>query len=194
MARTLEMRLSGSGGQGLILAGIILGEAAVLDGMNAVQSQSYGPEARGGASKAEVIVSDGPIDYPKVSRPNVVLCLTDEAYRKYGSEVDPDGLIIVDASMSLPGPGEAVKARLYRLPILSTARDIVGRAMTANIVALGCISALTQVVSVESLENAVQERVPAGTGEINLKAFRTGLAIASQCEAVSYGRENTLAR
>lgn len=194
MSTTLEFRLSGSGGQGLILAGIILGEAAVLAGKNAVQSQSYGPEARGGASKAEVIVSDGPIDYPKVSRPHVVLCLTDESYRKYGSEVDPEGVIIVDDSMTVPGVGDPVQAELYRLPIISTARDQIGRAMTANIVALGCICALTKVVDVQSLESAVLERVPAGTGEINLKAFRAGLSIASETGPAADGRAKTLAR
>lgn len=176
MSKALEFRLSGSGGQGLILAGIILSEAALFDGKNAVQSQSYGPEARGGASKAEVIISEDTIDYPKVARPLVLLCLTDEAYRKYGGDVDPSGVIVVDSSMSRPAPDEAVPAEIHRLPILSTARETVGQAMTANIVALGCLNGLTRAVTQSSLEKAVAGRVPSGTAEINLKALRAGTA------------------
>lgn len=179
MNNNCEFRLSGSGGQGLILAGIILAEAAVLDGKNAVQSQNYGPEARGGASKAEVIIRNDAIDYPKVSCPNILLCLTDEAYRKYGKVVDPLGVVVVDSSMSLPGPGNRVGAELFRLPILSTARDQIGRAMTGNIVALGCLYAITRCISLESLERAVAGRVPAGTSDVNLKALHAGIACVS---------------
>lgn len=180
MACAVEFRLGGSGGQGLILAGIILADAAIMEGKNAVQTQSYGPEARGGASKAEVIISESVIDYPKVTKPNVLLCLSDEAYRKYGKIVDPNGLIITDTSMHLPLPDEETGAPLYRLPVLSIAREKIGRSLTANMVALGCLNALSKAVSDASMEQAISERVPAGTAELNLNAYRAGLAAAQQ--------------
>ncbi len=96
-----EMRLTGSGGQGLILAGIIFAEAALLDGNNSLQSQSYGPEARGGASKAEVIISKEEIDFPKVEMPDVLLSLTQVACDKYSGEIADDGILIVDETVNL---------------------------------------------------------------------------------------------
>ena len=113
-----EIRLSGSGGQGLLLAGIILAEAAILDGKNAVQTQSYGPEARGGASKSEVIISEGDIYYPKVRKPNVFLALTQEAYNKYVGSTCEEGVIIADESVEITD----VKCAKNSLPILDTAR------------------------------------------------------------------------
>ncbi|MGI5853037.1 MAG: 2-oxoacid:acceptor oxidoreductase family protein [Bacillota bacterium] len=180
MESAIEFRLGGSGGQGLILAGIILADAAILEGKNAVQTQSYGPEARGGASKAEVIISYSAIDYPKVTKPHVLLCLSDEAYRKYGEVVDSNGIIITDTSMNLPLPDEKTAAPLYKLPVLSIAREKVGRSLTANMVALGCLNALAKAVSNESMEKAICERVPEGTAELNLKAYRAGLEAAQQ--------------
>jgi Pyruvate/2-oxoacid:ferredoxin oxidoreductase gamma subunit len=112
----VEFRLSGSGGQGLLLAGIVLAEAAILDDKNAVQTQSYGPEARGGASKAEVVVSDEEIDYPKAVDPDYLLALTPESYRTYGPLMGK-GLIIVDSSC----PSQAdIAARTVAVPILET--------------------------------------------------------------------------
>ena len=100
--KRIEIRLSGSGGQGLILAGIILAEAAIIDGKNAVQTQSYGPEARGGASRSEVIISNGSIDYPKVSKSDILLALTEEAVIKYKGSLKEDGLLILDSSIEKP--------------------------------------------------------------------------------------------
>jgi 2-oxoglutarate ferredoxin oxidoreductase subunit gamma len=105
MGKRIEFRLSGSGGQGVISAGIILAAAAVADGKHAIQSQSYGPEARGGASKAEVIISDEPIDYPKATTPEYVLCLTDEAFRLYGKTADEKTVIF-----PMPSPRELRRA------------------------------------------------------------------------------------
>ncbi|MBI2874280.1 MAG: 2-oxoacid:acceptor oxidoreductase family protein, partial [Firmicutes bacterium] len=135
----LEIRLSGSGGQGVITAGVILAEAAILDGKNAVQSQSYGPESRGGYSKCEVILSDGEIDYPKVSSPDVLLALTEEALAHYGKTVKTEGLLIADESIGEPS-GLQEGVRVLRVPILQTAREKVGREITANVVALGVLA------------------------------------------------------
>lgn len=167
-----ELRLSGSGGQGLILAGIILAEAAIKADMNAVQSQSYGPEARGGASKAEVIISDSEIHFPKVRKPNLLLCLTQKSFNEYSKDLPEDAVLVVDSCVEI---GDNVTTKdIHRIPILDTAREKVGRSMVANIVALGVIRELTNVVSAEVLEKAVLDRVPAGTEALNTKALEEG--------------------
>jgi 2-oxoglutarate ferredoxin oxidoreductase subunit gamma len=170
-----ELRLSGSGGQGLILAGKILAEAAAIyDSKNATQSQSYGPEARGGSSRSEVIISDEEIDYPKAQNIDVLLCFTQEAYDKYAQDVVENGIIIVDSGFVTPSPQE--KATCYSLPITQIAEKELGRSLVANIVALGIITSLTKIVSQEAVESAILSRVPKGTEELNLKAFHTGIA------------------
>ncbi|MCE5257265.1 MAG: 2-oxoacid:acceptor oxidoreductase family protein [Spirochaetaceae bacterium] len=172
----VEFRLSGSGGQGLLLAGIVLAEAAIVDGKNAVQTQSYGPEARGGSSKAEVIISDEEIDYPKATDPDYLLALTDDAYQTYGSLMKK-GTIITDSSVKLD-PKMGVKTIV--LPILQTAREAVGKQVVANIVALGALGGVSGIVSRQALEQSVLSRVPKGTGELNLKALAAGLALAEK--------------
>ena len=167
-----EIRLSGSGGQGLILGGIILGEAGILDGNNAVQSQSYGPEARGGASKSEVIISDEEVDFPKVQKADLLLSLTDVAYKKYIGTLKDGGTLIVDSSVNIDK--EDKKHEIIQIPILYTASEKVGKAMVANIVAIGAIQELTGVVSKESLEKAVLNRVPPGTEDVNRAALSAG--------------------
>ena len=176
MSKATEIRLSGSGGQGLILAGVILAEAAILDDKIAIQSQSYGPEARGGASKAEVIISTEEIDFPKVISPNLVLALTQVASDKYAHTVDSDGILVVDEEFILPDTINAKK--IVKLPIIQTAIDKVGRNIVANIVAIGLITELTQVVSKESVEKAVLARVPKGTEDLNRKALSEGYLLA----------------
>ncbi len=176
MSKATEIRLSGSGGQGLILAGVILAEAAILDDKIAIQSQSYGPEARGGASKAEVIISTEAIDFPKVVSPNLVLALTQVASDKYAHTVDLEGTLVVDDTIVLPATINA--KRVVKLPIIQTAIDKVGRNIVANIVAIGLITELTQVVSKESVEKAVLARVPKGTEDLNRKALSEGYILA----------------
>ncbi|MDP3178365.1 MAG: 2-oxoacid:acceptor oxidoreductase family protein [Spirochaetaceae bacterium] len=171
----VEFRLSGSGGQGLLLAGIVLAEAAIHEDKNAVQTQSYGPEARGGASKAEVVVSDEDIDYPKATDPDYLLALTAESYRTYGKLMG-GGLIIVDASVQL---SDEITARTVQVPILQTASEVLGKMVVANIVALGVLGGLSKIVKPESLEAAVKNRVPRGTEDLNLKALRAGFELAS---------------
>ncbi len=171
-----EMRLTGSGGQGLILAGIIFAEAALLDGNNSLQSQSYGPEARGGASKAEVIISKEEIDFPKVEIPNVLLSLTQVACDKYHGEIADDGIFIIDETVTVDDVKEGVK--LYRAPILKTATEVVGKSIVANIVAIGFITEMTKIVSKENIEKAILSRIPAGTEELNKKALHEGYKLA----------------
>lgn len=178
--RRYEIRLAGTGGQGQILAGIVLAEAAAIyEGLNAVQTQSYGPESRGGASKAEVVLSEDEIDYPKVTTPDVVLVMSQEAYDKYAKDVKPGGLVIVDSTLVRSGDIEGEGYTVIRLPITGIARHEIGREIVANIVALGAIAALSDVVSRQALEKAVLARVPQGTEELNQRAFTIGFERAT---------------
>ncbi|OGC38752.1 2-oxoglutarate ferredoxin oxidoreductase subunit gamma [candidate division WOR-3 bacterium RBG_13_43_14] len=173
MSFRYEIRLSGSGGQGLVLAGQILAEAAAIyDGKNATQSQSYGPEARGGSSRSEVIISDEEIDYPKAVSIDLLLCFTQEAWNKYGRDLKPGGILIIDSDF-VTEPKDRQGA-VYALPIAAMAEKAIGRSLVANIVALGLITGITGIVTKESMETAIQSRVPKGTEKINLKAFGCG--------------------
>jgi 2-oxoglutarate ferredoxin oxidoreductase subunit gamma len=181
MAGRYELRFSGAGGQGLILAGVIMAESAsIYDGKQAVQSQSYGPEARGGASKSEVIISDGPIDYPKATVVDALLALTQEACDKYSSDLKEGGVLLVDSDLVKKLPAGNYKTVSF--PIINTAKNEVGREIVANIVALGAMVALTGVVTKESAEKAVLARVPEAFIELNKKAFQMGFekALAAQ--------------
>ncbi|MGQ9584428.1 MAG: 2-oxoacid:acceptor oxidoreductase family protein [Anaerolineae bacterium] len=170
-----EVRLAGEGGQGIILAGIILAEAAALyEGKNVVQTQDYGPEARGGASKAELVIAEGPIYYPKVLQADLLLAMSQEACDKYGFDVKEDGIIVVDSSKV----DRVHTSRAYQVPLTTLAVEVTGEAVTANILALGLIVGLSGVVSRESLEKAVSERVPARSRPLNLKALEAGFAEA----------------
>jgi 2-oxoglutarate ferredoxin oxidoreductase subunit gamma len=172
-----EIRLAGEGGQGMILAGVILAEAAAVhDGLNAVQTQSYGPEARGGASRSEVVIARGEIDYPKVMSADCLLCMSQEACDKFYPHVRDDGCIVVDSSNVSRVPSQ----RAIAVPISQIAEEATGRRITASMVALGLVSGLTGVVSPQALEKAVADRVPAGTEEINLKALAAGFAEAER--------------
>ncbi len=172
-----EVRLAGEGGQGMILAGVILAEAAAVhDGLNAVQTQSYGPEARGGASRSEVIIARGEIDYPKVMAADLLLCMSQEACDKFYPQVKDDGCIIVDSTHVSRVPSH----RAIAVPITQIAERETGRRITASMVALGFLSGLSGVVSKEALEKAVADRVPAGTEEMNLKALAAGFAEAER--------------
>ncbi len=176
MAVKTEIRLTGSGGQGLILAGIILAEAAITEGLNAIQTQSYGPEARGGASKAEVIISDEEIDFPKVEQADIILILTQAAADTYLKTVKATGTAIIDATVTVPTGLSA--QRILHVPIIDTAARVVGKAIVSNIVALGFIAEHTGLVSRENVEKAVLSRVPKGTEDLNRKALNEGYKLA----------------
>ncbi|NOY53632.1 MAG: 2-oxoacid:ferredoxin oxidoreductase subunit gamma [Deltaproteobacteria bacterium] len=182
MANRVEVRFSGSGGQGIILAGVILAEAAAIyDDKNAVQSQSYGPEARGGASKAEVIISDGEIDYPKATNIDILLALTQVACDKYSSDVKKGGVVIIDPLEVKKAPKGEFK--VYSVPIFEIAQEKIGRRIVANIVALGAVVGLTDVVTRAAIEEAVLSRVPRGTEDLNLKALKAGLDAAERIKS-----------
>lgn len=184
MSFRYEIRLSGAGGQGLILIGKILAEAAAIyDGKNATQSQSYGPEARGGASRSEVIISDGDIDYPKATNIDLLLAMTQEAVDKYSQEVKSGGIIITDSSLVRNEPVGDFK--VYSYPITQIAEEKIGRKIVANIIALGAIERLSQIVSPESIINAIRARVPKGTEETNIAAFKYGQELINNHRAAS---------
>ncbi|WP_027365161.1 2-oxoacid:acceptor oxidoreductase family protein [Desulfotruncus alcoholivorax] len=177
MGERNELRLSGTGGQGLILAGIIIADAAIRDGKNSIQSQSYGPEARGGASRSEVIIGDEDIDYPKVNKPDVLLVMSQEACDKFAADIEQGGVMIVDTTYvhTLPEINGAV---VYKIPISMTAKEEIGKEIVANVVALGAIARITGVVSREALTEALLARIPKGTEELNRKALEAGWALA----------------
>jgi 2-oxoglutarate ferredoxin oxidoreductase subunit gamma len=181
-----ELRLSGSGGQGLILAGIMLGEAAsIYDGLEAVQSQSYGPEARGGASRSEVIISDVPIDFPKVVKADFMLSMTQESYDKYIGGLKEDGALLIDSFYVTN-----VKPRtgpVYSMELTKIATEKAGKKIVANVVSLGAIVALTGVVSMEAMKKAVLDRAPAGTEEMNQKALEEGYNAALELKKIPVG-------
>ncbi len=171
-----EIRLSGSGGQGVILAGIIIAEAAISMGYNAVQSQSYGPEARGGASKAEVIINQDEIFFTKVLKPNILLSLTQDSYEKYSDDILSNGIVVLDEGIK----AKNMNCTVYSLPILSTAKDVLKKPMVANIVAIGVLSELIDGLDREAVEAAVKARIPQGTEEINMRAFEEGIKMVQK--------------
>jgi len=172
-----EVRLSGSGGQGLVFAGTILAEAAgVYCGKNVVQTQSYGPEARGGASRSDVVISPGEIFYPKCMKLDLLLALTQEACDKFCAELKEDGMLIVDSDLVPELPARKVHA----FPFTRFSREKVGTPMVANIMALGTVVKLSGIVSDEALIETVRKRAPKGTEERNLKALQVGFELATQ--------------
>ena len=174
-----EIRLSGFGGQGIILAGFILGKAAALyDHKHATMTQNYGPESRGGACSAQVIVADAPVSYPHLTQPQVMVAMSQEAYTKYAGELAEGGLLVIDEDLVQPNGG-AKFVRMYSVPSTRIAEEM-GRRMVANIVMLGCLAALDQTVSPNALRQAVRDSVPKGTEELNLKAFECGYALGRQ--------------
>ena len=173
MERT-EVRLSGFGGQGIVLAGLIVGKAASLfDGKNATFTQAYGPEARGGSCSAQVVITDEEGAYPYVAEPSVVVAMSQEAYTKYASGAGKDVQVIIDDG--LVTPEENQKDSVLSIPATRIAEEL-GRSAVANIVMLGFVSAVTGVTSTDAMKKAVLDSVPRGTEELNTNAFDRGYA------------------
>ena len=171
------MRLSGAGGQGMLLAGLIISEAAgIYDGKFVTQTRSYGPEARGGASKSEVVISTEEIDYPKMMEPDLVLAMTQEAHDKYCGDLKKDAMLIVDSFHV----DHVSREGAISIPITSIARERLGRELFANTISLGIIVALTGVVTRDAIEKAVLARAPKGTEEKNRDALEIGFEVALQ--------------
>lgn len=191
MSDRFEIRVAGSGGQGVILAAVILGEAAALytEGLNSVQSQAYGPEARGGASKSEVVYDRSEIDYPKAASPNLQVILTQKAADEYSSDTAPNATVIYDDFFVTNPP--KLDATVYMLPIVKTAREEIGREIVVNMVALGTAAKVLEdkgLVKPEAIKHAILNNVPRGTEELNKKAFEAGYRLI--CAATSPQKQN----
>lgn len=172
MGMRTEIRIAGFGGQGIVLAGAILGEAAIMADMEAVQTQSYGPESRGGAARSEIVLSDRAVDYPRVACPDVLVVLSTAAMRKYGEDLGENTSIVVDedlVQMEVPGA--------ERIPFSMTADDL-GRRIVANIVMLGFITNRFKLVPRKYMEQSILKRIPKGTEKLNLGAFQAGWDLA----------------
>ncbi len=166
-----EMRLSGSGGQGMIFASVILSKAiGIGESKNVVQSQSYGPEARGGASKSDVVVSENEIFYPKAMKLDLLLAMTQESLDKYYPDLKENGILIIDSSLIDDVPTE----NYFGLEFTRMARSEVGHIMVANVIALGAIAAISKLVSLEKLTEVVLAHAPKGTEDKNRKAVELG--------------------
>ena len=169
-----EVRFSGFGGQGVILAAVILGRAAALyDGKHAVQTQVYGPEARGGASMSAVIIDDEPILYPEVSVPDIYVIMSQEGFERYGAKAPKDAVMVIDTDMVEGRP----ECTFHEIPATSEARNTLGKVIVANIVMLGAVVAATGIVSDASIEKAVLDSVPKGTEKLNLAALKRGMEL-----------------
>jgi len=171
---TQSFVFTGAGGQGVITAAIILGEAAAIhEGLNAVQTQVYGPEARGGSTRADVVISKDPIRFPKVVNPHVLVCLTQEAYDKYGRIVQPGGVLLID-SLYVTNV-KNTEAQQVILPIFETTRKEINNTVVFNIAVLGCILALTNIVRPESVLKALRTKIAPSYLDINTKALELGI-------------------
>jgi 2-oxoglutarate ferredoxin oxidoreductase subunit gamma len=168
-----QVRMAGFGGQGIVLAGMILGKAVTLfEGLNAVMTQSYGPEARGGACSADVVTSAGPIHYPKVTRPDVLVLMSEEAARTYGEETAENAKVIVNENLVKSVPNQA-GITVLKVPATGIAESL-GLVIVANIVMLGFITAVCDLVSYDSMKQSILSSIPKGTEELNLAAFQAG--------------------
>ena len=178
-----EIRIAGFGGQGVVLSGLIVGKAAsIYDKGFATLTQSYGPEARGGSCTAEVVISGEPVDYPHATSPQVVIILAQEAYTRYGRDLPAGALLIIDPD--LVSADAAQNPAPLSIPANRMAREM-GRVVVANIMMLGFLGAVSDLVSPDALRNAVRASVPEGTEEFNLKAFDLGYSYGVEHRARS---------
>jgi 2-oxoglutarate ferredoxin oxidoreductase subunit gamma len=169
----IEIRFAGFGGQGIIKSGIITAAAASIHSRkNAVQTQSYGPESRGGACKSEVVISEEEIDFPKVVEPDILVVMSQHAYNDYVDDLKAGGTMILDPDM-IPHERELKNARIFRVPATKIAEEL-GRRIVANIVMLGAFVAITGALDENALKESMLENVPKGTEELNLSAFKKG--------------------
>ena len=180
-----EIRFSGSGGQGIIMAALLMAEAAgVYDGKFVCQTQSYGPEARGGTSKSEVVISNKAIDYPKAMKLDLLLAMNQRSVNAHFIDLKPEGLLIVDSTLVDQLPTN----RVVPIGFTEIARKEVGKELVANVVALGAVGHLCEMVALKSLEKALMARVPKGTEKMNRKAFHAGIKAAQKVDMVALPR------
>lgn len=174
----MEIRLAGTGGQGLITGTIILAEAGLFENKFVAQSQSYGPEARGGMCRGEVIISDEKIGFAKVSHPTFIMALSQQSFDRYCFRVDEECFVLVDDTIEVPA--DFRRENFMQLPILATAREKVGKMQTVNIVSVGAINEILHLSSFENVKKAVLLHVPKGTEELNLKALEEGAKLVTK--------------
>lgn len=169
----VEIRFAGFGGQGIIKSGIMVAAAAcIYGGKQAVQTQSYGPESRGGACRSEVVIADGEIDFPKVTEPDILVVMSQHAYHEYAETVKRGGTIILDPDM-IPNERELKDVKVFRVPATRIAEEL-GRRIVANVVMLGAFTAITEAVDKKAIVESIKANVPTGTEKLNLKAFESG--------------------
>ena len=167
----LEVRLTGHGGQGIILAAIVLAQSAVNNGLEVIQTQAYGPEARGGLCRAEVLISDEKINFHLIEKTDILLCLNKESYQLYKNDIADNGILIVDSYLDIE---ENPNINIFKIPIIETAIKKINNEIVANVVALGAVVKLIGILSESSVENALISRVPNGCEYINIKALNAG--------------------
>lgn len=177
-----EARLAGYGGQGIVLAGLLLGKAAALfDCKEAVFTQAYGPEARGGASSADVVISDAPVDYPLVTRPDCLVVMFQEAYERYRPELAEGGLLVLDQDLVRPDVGEGP---FHAIPATRLAEGL-GKKIVANVVMLGFFTAVSQLVRREAVEAALKSTLAPRLLDLNLKAFSAGYEFSERARGAA---------
>lgn len=166
-----EVRICGFGGQGVVMAGHVLGKAAAAyDGLTAIQTQSYGPEARGGAARSEVVIADRPIGYPRLLSANILVAMSQEAFRKFKTDLREDAVVIVDPDLVID---HEVDRKTYLVPATRIAEEL-GNKITANIVMVGALTAITRIVTREAMIQSVLESVPSRFRDLNQRAFEEG--------------------
>ena len=175
-----KIRLSGSGGQGVIKAAVMLAEAALVEGRNATQSQVYGPESRGGATRAEVNISDGPILFPQVENPGILLCMSPESFEKFGEDIAPGGTLILDGDVGAGTKG----VKNYRIPITDTCRDLdpKGSDLSANVVALGVLNGMFDFVSRDAIVESLYRNFKKKVAELNWKFYDAGYELGKNAK------------
>jgi 2-oxoglutarate ferredoxin oxidoreductase subunit gamma len=178
----VEVRFAGFGGQGIIKSGIIVAAAASIHaGKNSVQTQSYGPESRGGACKSEVVISEQEIDFPKLVQPDVLVVMSQAAYNDYADDIKQGGLVILDPDM-IPTQKDLGKVKIFKVPATKMA-DQLGRRIVANIVMMGALVAITKLLDENAVKESIKENIPKGTEELNLAAFEKGYEYGKNLKA-----------
>jgi len=171
---TTEIRIAGFGGQGVILAGMVIGKAATIyDDKHVTLTQSFGPEARGSACSVQLIVSPEPVLYPYITHPNLLVAMSQEAYTRFGPEIKPGGMLLYEQDMITLGKKHPADTKTYGIPATRFAEEL-GRKLVLNMVMVGFVTAMAQIATPEAARKAVADSVPKGTEKLNLAAFERG--------------------
>lgn len=185
MASRREVRISGFGGQGIVLAGVILARAAAIyNNSEATQTNSHGAESRGGACVSDVVISPEKIDYPMCVAPEVLVCMSPESATRYVPAMKPEGILIVDEDL-VPEIPAGKYAALIKVPATRVATEELNKKVVANVVMLGALIGLDPLVARESMEKAVLDSAPRGTEEMNLQALRRGFELGEAAKVTA---------